>query len=51
MSKSLETESSLGVTWGTGSNCQSYGAFLGDDENVLELVVMAAQLGEYAKHH
>lgn len=51
----METESTLLVAWGLedGGGCLGlWGAFLGDDENVLKLtVVMVAQFCEYTKNH
>lgn len=45
--KDIETESRLVLVRSWGSNCYIHGISFEDDKNVLELVMMVAQLCEY----
>ena len=49
--KVLETESRLTGDGGWGVTADGRGVYLEDEENVLELVVIVAQLCKHAKNH
>ena len=49
--KVLETESRLTGDGGWGVTADGHGVYLEDEENVLELVVIVAQLCKRAKNH